>query len=517
MIKQNNYINIDYMSINLNLPSLDHNPVLLAEIRPNKIAEFIERIPFNNIFSAATVLLEEMQILNRQKVSADSRTKALELYRPAVIRITDELSKQYISNNVVPMQSKVKSCASAAELLWLELSYGYKMAWVDTQNKRLSIGTNKTSALIIQRAVDSLNQLCLVYYNIYFTPPASIWSDLHQLYFSAVQQNLDMIEVSEPQDKNNVGSVNLAYVHTLLVALANPQHLAKADIQRVFHYLSNLAELGIVRGIGSIDDTSGLFLIKLDSNKPPIPFLKSQSTPNASNDILLITLDIARKMHQHLQLLKSGKLPPDNILPADAVESHYEDLLTYLIKHLGATPKRLFSRAKKDNKVHLVFGIADIHQTLDSSTKNTTKISVWQVQNTSASGYALKKFQSSEVSVKVGDFVTMKESTTSDWSIAVLRWIIADEQNQLNIGLQLIAPNVNAISIKSAKLTHFENALILPEISGLKQPMTIVASRGIYSPALVIDMMQDGIVRQVLATKLIERTASVERFQFSWL
>ncbi len=505
------------MSINLNLPSLDLNPVLLAEIRPNKITEFIERIPYNDIFSAATVLLEEMQILNRQKVNADSRTKALELYRPAVIRITDELSKHFISINVVPMQSKVKSYASAAELLWLELSYGYKLAWVDIQNKRLSLGTNKISALIIQRAIDSLNQLCLVYYYIYFTPPATIWSDLHQLYFSAVQQNLDMIEVPEPQNKNNASSINLAYVHTLLVALADPQHLEKADIQRVFNYLSNLAKLGIVRGIGSIDDTSGLFLIKLDSNKPPIPFVKSQSAPNASNDILLITLDVARKMHQHLQLLKAGKLPPDNILPADAVESHYEDLLTYLIKHLGATPKRLFSRAKKDNKVHLVFGISDIHETLKNPINNTTKISVWQVQNTSASGYALKKFQPTEVSIKVGDFVAMKESTSSDWSIAVLRWIIADEHNQLDIGLQLIAPNVSTVSIKSAKLVHFESALILPEISRLKQPMTIVASRGIYSPALVIDMKQDGTVKQVLATKLIERSASVERFQFSLL
>ncbi len=505
------------MLLNLNVPTLENNPVLLAEVRPNKIIEFIERIPFNNIFSAATVLLEEMQILNRQKVSAENRTKALELYRPAVIKITTELSNYFISNNVVPMHSKVKSCASAAELLWLELSYGYKLAWVDIQNKRLNLSANKTSALVIQRAIDSLNQLSLVYYSIYFTPPASIWSDLHQLYFIAAQLSLDIIEVVDPQIKNNVSSIKLAYIHALLIALADPQHLGKADIQRASHYLSNLAELGILRGIGSIDGASGVFLIKLDSHKPPIPFIKSQTAPDASNDILLITLDIARKMHQHLQLLQAGKLPPDQSLPADAVDSHYEDLLTHLIKHLGATPKRLFSRAKKDNKAHLVFGITDIYQMLDPTTKNNTKISVWQVQNTSASGYALRKFQSGEVSVKVGDFVAMKESVTSGWAIAILRWIIADEQNQLDIGLQLIAPSISTINIKSAKLTHFENALILPEISPLKQPMSIVAAQGIYSPALVIDVMQDGTAKQVLATRLLERTASFERFQFSLL
>ena len=505
------------MLLNLNVPVLENYPVLVAEVRPNKILEFIERIPFNNIFSAATVLLEEMQILNRQKVSAENRTKALELYRPAVIKITTELSNYYIKNDAVPMHSKVKSCASAAELLWLELSYGYKLAWVDIHNKRLNLNVNKISALVIQRAIDSLKQLSLVYYNIYFTPPASIWSDLHQLYFNAAELGLDTIEVSEPQNKNNVSNVKLAYTHALLIALADPKHLGKDDIQRASHYLGHLAELGLLRGIGSIDGASGIFLIKLDSNKPPIPFVKNKYIPDASNDILLITLDIARKMHQHLQLLQDGKLPPDHSLPEDALNAHYEDLIIHLIKHLGATPKRLFSRAKKDNKVHLLFGITDIYQTLNTTANNATTISVWQVQNTSASGYALRKFQPGEVNVKVGDFVAMKESVKSDWAIAVLRWIIADEQNQLDIGLQLIAPSVSTISIKSAKLTNFENALMLPEISPLKQPMTIVASRGIYSPASVIDVMQNGTVMQVLATKLLERTSSFERFQFSFL
>ncbi len=501
--------------MSLNLPTLDINPVLLAEIRPNKIIEFIERIPFNNVFSAATVLLEEMQILNRQKVSADNRTKALELYRPALIRITNELSDYYINNIVIPMPSKAKSCASAAELLWLELGYGYKLAWQDIQNKRLNLNASKTSALVLQRAINSLNQLSLVYYHVYFTPPASVWSDLHQLYFSAAQQNLDTIEVPEPLSGNSVSTVNLAYMHALLVALADPQHLAKADIQRASNYLNNLAELGLIRGIGPLESISGVFLIKLDSSQPPIPFVKRKSAPNANNDVLLITLNIARKMHQHLQMLKEGKLPVDESLPADAVDSHYEDLLTYLIKHLGATPKRLFSRAKKDNKVQLVFGVTDICQLLDTTNTSAIKVSIWQVQNTSATGFALKKFQSGEVTIKVGDFVAMKETVTSGWSIAVLRWIIADQKNQLDIGLQLLAPSIKAISIKSAKLASFESALMLPEISQLKLPMTIATSRGIYSPASVFDVMQNGIAKQVMATKLLERTASFERFQFS--
>ena len=503
------------MSLTLDLPVIENNPVLLAEVRPNKIAEFIEKIPFNNIFSAATVLLEEMQILNRQKVSADSRIKALELYRPVLIRITSELSTYYVNNSIMPMPAKVKSCASAAELLWMELGYGYKLAWSDINSKRLNLTADKASALVLQRAIDSLSQLSLVYYNLYFTLPASIWSDLHHLYFSAAQQNLENIEVTDSHSKSGSSTINSAYIHALLVSLADPQHLAKSDIQRASDYLSNLAKLGLIRGIGALESPSGIFVIKLDSSQAPIPFTKSTSEPNSSNDILLVTLDIARKMHQHLKTLQDNKVPSDGNLRADALESHDEDLLIHLIKHLGITPRRLFSRANKNHKVELAIGIAEMDQLFNPAAKSIAKPSVWQVQNTSATGFALRKFQPGEISIKVGDFVAMKESAESAWSIMVLRWLIADEQNQIDIGLQLLAPSVNVVGIKSLKLASFEKALILPEISPLKQPMTIVTSRGMYSPAEVFDLSQNGTTSQVLATKLLERTAGFERFQFS--
>ncbi|MBC7787333.1 MAG: hypothetical protein H7Z18_07820 [Methylophilaceae bacterium] len=505
------------MSFNLDVPALDNNPVLIAELRPSKIAEFIERIPFNNIFSAATILLEEMQILNRQKVSADNRTKALELYRPAVIRITYELRDLYINNTSYPMPAKVKSCASAAELLWLELAYGYKLAYLDYKSKLIN-ARSKPAALVLQRAIHSLYKLSLVYYSIYFSPPSSIWADLHQLYYSAVQQGADTIEVQDTESTtNNVSSVELAYKQAVLTGLTNPQHLAKTDIQRVADYLSHLSESALLRGIGTTESDSGVFLIKLNSNQLPIPFTKKPTKPNAANDILLITLDVARKMHQHLKLLQEGKIPADGYFSSDALDLNYTDLLTYLIKQLGATPKRLFSRACKDHKVQLVFGITDIFQSLESSTKSLAKVSTWQVLNTSAIGFALRKFQTGEVSIKVGDFVAMKETSESGWVIAVLRWIIADQQDSLDIGLQLLAPSVSTIGIKSSKSTHYENALTLPEVAPLKLPETIVVARGIYSPATVFDIIQNGALTQVLATKLIERTANFERFQFSTL
>jgi cyclic-di-GMP-binding protein len=57
------------MPISLKLPSLDDNPILLAETRSHKINEFIQKLPFGDPITAATDLIDELQILNSQKVA----------------------------------------------------------------------------------------------------------------------------------------------------------------------------------------------------------------------------------------------------------------------------------------------------------------------------------------------------------------------------------------------------------------------------------------------------------------
>jgi hypothetical protein len=110
----------------------------------------------------------------------------------------------------------------------------------------------------------------------------------------------------------------------------------------------------------------------------------------------------------------------------------------------------------------------------------------------------------------------VKSANDATWSLAVLRWASNDDQ-QLEIGTQLIAPNAKAIAIKSPKQDQFEPALLLPDMPTLKQAASIIAVCGSYSPARVLEIDQQGTLSKILLTKLIDRTGSFERFQFSYL
>ncbi len=511
------------MTISLKLPSLDENPILLAETRAHKINEFIQKLPLGDPISAATDLIDELQILNSQKVAFANRFNALELYRPTAIQIYQDLIPHF-SGASLPISKTEQTFADAAMKLWQEFAYGYKFSLVDLQNKILNLNNSKSTAQVVQRAIHALKEVALVHHLCYRTPPDNLWAELHQLYFCALQQAAEKISVTDQIAVNNASSVNLVYTQVLLMTLADPQHLANADILKTDVYLSNIAEHAELRPLGLIENPAGVFLVALDSNKPPIPFVKNQNVPDDATDILLITVNLARQIHHHLKLLQEGVVPSDGCLPSYAIEGHYEDLLARLIKNFGKAQQRLFSRTKKSDGVELGVGLIAAYHLLHEgssifsthvSTTGEIKPSRWQVLNISAGGCALRKFSSSQASARIGDVVAMKNSKNKQWELAVLRWANVNDLSQLDVGLELISPSATAVIAKFENSALEGEALLLPELSAIKQAASIITARGFCKTGDVLRLSSNNKPGVILIKKLIERTARFERFQYS--
>lgn len=516
------------MPISLKLPSLDNNPILLAETRAHKINEFIQNLPFGDPIRAATDLIEELQIINSQKVAFTNRLNALELYRPAAIQIYQDLIPHFSHANL-PISKNEQAFASAAEQLWQELAFGYKFALVDLQNKILNLNSSKITALVTQRAIHACKEIALIHHLTYASTPIALWGELHQLYYCALQQSAENLPVAEHYTSVNASSVNLVYTQVLLLNLANPQHLANQDIIKVDAYLGNIAHQAELRPLGFIENPTGVFLVSLNGNKPPTAFVKNKAIPDGSTDILLVTVNLARQIHQHIKLLQEDIVPDDGSMPNNAIESHFEDLLAHLIKQYGKTPQRLFSRSKKSDGVELSIGINTTHHLISGTASpfsnrpgisglgfnSTYKPSRWQILNVSAGGYALRKFNSSQATAQIGDVVAMKDNSTKTWELAVLRWANVNELKQLDVGLQLISPSASAVSVRADNSALESEALLLPELPALKQPASIIISVGLCKVGSTLELHHNNTLSHVQTTKLMERTASFERFQYS--
>jgi hypothetical protein len=141
----------------------------------------------------------------------------------------------------------------------------------------------------------------------------------------------------------------------------------------------------------------------------------------------------------------------------------------------------------------------------------------WHALNISAGGMALRRFPNAEGNVRVGELLSVKNSNESNWSVGVLRWVSTNDQQQLDIGTQLIAPEAKAAGARIPEQNQFEPVLLLPELPAIKQPGSVVSACGMYSPARVLELEEHGKISRIMLTRLIERTGSFERFQFSYL
>jgi len=350
------------MALTLNIPKVIDKPIIVAESRPQKILQALSDANNQNALELAAHITGELEVINRQKMPASNRIQALEAFRPALISNVETLASYY-QNATLPLQDDAKLAAKAVELLWLELGYGYKIALIDLQHQLIKLGSEKTTVLTIARAMHAVSEQAMLYYQTYFDAPEQVWGDLHQLYFCAVQMGVQSIKTESinSNDESRITTIEHIYKHALLMFLADPQHLTQEDMRLIANYLAYHANLAQISAVPPEDAEKAAFIISLNANLPPVPCVKKQKTFNSNTDIVLNTIDLVRTIHQQLGLLKEQKLPQDGSIPRHANIPEYVDLLTYLIKHWGITPKRIFNRSPENGEIELVTGITAIH------------------------------------------------------------------------------------------------------------------------------------------------------------
>lgn len=531
------------MALILAVPSLEQSANLTVETSPKQVKEWLDRLPMANASEAARALRDVVYALNRHKLGDDARLKLLELYRQSIASLLPALEDQF-SGSPLPLPEKHRQVANLTRELLVELANGYKIILLDEVSKRLSFGANKQLPLIIQRALAALGRILVVCYQTYAPTPAGIWSEMHEIYRYAVQQNLQDESVSEAD--NRTSSVNLTYKQALLLALADPYRLLQGEVTKILDYLTRFGDQTQLMPLVQTNNPTGFFLVRLDSDKPPKAVAQNVTVTDARSDILLNTLDLARQIHQQIIKLEAGDSPYSLDLPDTAREPGYLDLMRRLIRFWGIAPKRHFTRLPNQASVSICAGLRSVHYFLngerhypsgENMEAHTTEITVqfasspfdkssqqtfistqWMIVNESAGGLALTKASEDSVQIRVGELVGLKPEKLPDWNVGVVRWVKSDNPAHLELGVQMLAPKALPVAVKpviSGPRAEFEAALILPEMPILKQPEALVVPHGLFQETREFSLDQSGVISTVRATKLLEQTHSFDVFAFS--
>lgn len=539
------------MSLSLRTPVISDSTLDIAITRPSKVKSFIENLPAANPQESGKLLLEELETLNRQKVASQARVKVLELYRPVIFNLQKILDSHYC-NERIPLTTKSKVYADLIKLLHTELANGYKLAILDASSARFNLNKKSDAALIVQRCIESLRNVAFICYQCYISTPLGAWSEFNQLFSYALEQGIEDIPV--PLNITQQSSIALTFKQALLMQLATPQNLSHIDIKLTAQYLfknAHLTELKVMREVEFNHHAEAKFIVPLSSELPPTALRESAGFNYDQANYILITQGIIAKIRHDVQSTLAKKTNNTALFENSLTDAKHLGLLRYLFKHWGNFPKRVYSRVKKLDTVEVNIGISSIHYFLNHTDASaqakpvtpdtlfgsseftsdefgrlgktskadeaTPQTSRWISFNVSANGAALRKPSDVDENVRVGDLISIRESGKKTWSLAVIKWVMLKDQQKLDIGIQLIAPNANAKNARQLKQSHFEKILLLAGVPTLEQSATIVAPTGIYQPTNQLELIENNQIIKVVITKRLERTSSYERFSFTYL
>ena len=537
------------MHLRLSLPPRTDSPDKDIITRPADLERWVARLPMLNVAETAPLLARQLMGLNRLPLEDKPRLRLLEVLRAPVQHVARELAKGYVGLPL-PLPDKARMVAAQVRQLATEMAYGYKLIGVNSTVAAREQVDRGMLAVALQRAIRYLTELLFRSYELYSPPPEGTWLEIHQLYRYSELLGITETPLDDPlNDALKQVSIGHAYKQALLLDFADPYHLPARLLARIYRYLDRFAALAtLAPGVAALKSQCE-FLIDLDDDRAGVVNTDAATIATEVHYRLLTTKELARVIHQQLQALKAGRTPNPDGLEADFYAHLGHDMLVRLIQAWGLHPKRLFTRSLRENrKTEVTFGIEAIQFFSNSSEPfqpstgevgpqprrtaiaaaagppgtvrlaGHTGSSIWQLIDESAGGYSLAKPGTDGDAVRVGDLLASRPGASlGPWEIGVVRWVRAtDPDGDLELGVQRVSPIAAPAAILPVDNDNgkFTPALVLAEVTAMKQPTTVVAPRGMFKPERVLDLDNGYRSRRIRALRLVEYSGAFERFEF---
>lgn len=541
--------------LNLSLPEI--NQAIRTEVvtRPDDAKRWLASLPFLNVNETGRLIFSSLKDLNRLPLDDDQRLKLMELYRQPVSTISRELQKNYLGLPV-PIPLKNRPIAEQVQQFQIEMAHGYlRIAQHAAQKPALNRADQQAVALAIQRGIRYLTELLAKSYEVYAPCPAGCWREIHQLFRCA--ERLGVTETEVPDLLNAAvkhSSVAHVYKQALLLAFSNPYRLPPRMLGKVLHYLDYWASYAKITQPDQELQHNCQFLINLQEDRAGFSDTEGVVISHRAPYRLLTTHDLARVLHSQYTTLRDGKTPSSEGLEPDFFGPESLDMLRCLIGAWGIKPRRIFTRISRheaqfevamgvDNGNFFINGqqefqpsttevgpprkrnaIATLRAQSQQKSQPARTLTDWRLVDESASGIALRKAASGTDQMRVGELVALRQAgktANGNWNLAVVRWIKNTENDEIEMGIQRLAPQAEARAIRTDALRDLESGLIpalfLPAIDRMKQPATLVTRKGVYRPDRIMTVDDGYRAQRVSATRLVQVNPSFEQFEFRLL
>jgi len=339
------------------------------DIKPRQITAWIESLPLGDTEETTKQLYAVLSHLNRVQLPAPARLKAMLQMQETFEHCIQILKSQYIGHSF-PLSPRALRSTDRTIAIYSEIAISYKIAAIELQDHN-RLFRSKVLSLAIYKAIDSLNESLMAHYQVYAPEPPRLWNEIHTLYAYAESELLHEIKIKEVQvDSDTQASVLRKYKETLLLALSNPYHLRRNEIENVHHLVKEWATY--TKLINPLVSPSGEanFVTCLKLDRPPVELGLIKTLENESCRFLDTS-----NLTQHLSYLVSQMVDehPLSGTTSPFSKNNNEHLLKQLIDAWDSRGKRSFSRSPAAGSIDLSVGLNSTHFLIEECNRPPVK------------------------------------------------------------------------------------------------------------------------------------------------
>jgi hypothetical protein len=180
---------------------------------------------------------------------------------------------------------------------------------------------------------------------------------------------------------------------------------------------------------------------------------------------------------------------------------------------------KLYTNKSLDDKAN---NLESNTRTRDTIVKESYKLQSVNLMNMSPGGYCIE-LDSSELPkhAQTGEVLGLREidQAGEHWSIGIVRWVKRQAKGTIiQMGIQLLAPNSKPVNVQlrdsKANANEYQRALILPELSGLGQPATLLTNSVSFNVNNKVRISEYGHEYDARLCKELLSSSSFKQFEY---
>ncbi len=353
-------IGIIESELGISIRSQSEQPQELERYSPRQIQKWLSGLPRANIGQTAKQLYSRLCESNKIILPANVRLAFLKALQPETERLQENLEKHFIKAGI-SLKSKQKKVAELTRAILNEEAYAHKSVLQQIISSDNLHKQKKETGEALFFTAYYLARLIGHCYQLYLSPPAKLWRELHIIFQLAQQHGLDRMEVVLPKPKVKT-TLRTIYKSTLLLSLGHPNELRSTDFWLIqFEHLEFAKKIRLTTNIN--DEIE--YVVNMNSKAAPF----HRSLVATDIDSYYLGIDVHPLMF-YLQNLISSKEPSS--------QHHQPVLIRHLLSALGNMATRSFSRTHCNEGIQVAIGLASTHALIEKGLNEIAELELEQ-------------------------------------------------------------------------------------------------------------------------------------------